>query len=475
MLAIVCAAITPVPPSHADSQDWTVPSGWFFSQTGGYSVVDDSAAPFWQEFEVLGGASVVGYPSSQRFKADGFTLQTMQRVVFQWRPEANKVYFLNVFDLLSQNGKDNWLFSVRQTPYPLPASFDAGKNWEQVVFGRLALLDENPAIKAAYYSVAGDPVQMNGLPTSRITDMGNHYSLRAQRVVIQQWKETVPWAAAGQVTVALGGDIAKEAGLIPAAAMAKEAMLPPGLMAINAYRAAAGAPPARINPALAAAAQNHVNYYDAHLGDPSLSGMGLHMERSGAAGFTGASMGDRARAAGYRSGAVTEDAGFGAVTTVIEWAMNTANHRLPLIHPSAVDIGYATSTTTGFTIIDVGLPPTPLAVPLPSVYPSDGAINVPRAWNGGETPDPAPGLPRPLGYPITVAFGVYQRVEWSTFALFGPDGAPLAINTPITAWMRAAAIIPHRPLLPGQRYKVSVEAKVDGKPLKKEWSFTTAP
>ncbi|MGH2544722.1 MAG: glycosyl hydrolase family 18 protein, partial [Ardenticatenaceae bacterium] len=44
---------------------------------------------------------------------------------------------------------------------------------------------------------------------------GNHYALRAQRVVFQLWKEDAPWARQGQVTVALGGDIAKEAGLLP--------------------------------------------------------------------------------------------------------------------------------------------------------------------------------------------------------------------------------------------------------------------
>ena len=87
---------------------------------------------------------------------------------------------------------------------------------------RLALLDQSPGIRAAYYGVAGDPIVMNGLPTSPVTDMGNHYALRAQRVVFQQWKEAVPWAAAGQVTMALGGSIAGEAGLLPAHVLVPE-------------------------------------------------------------------------------------------------------------------------------------------------------------------------------------------------------------------------------------------------------------
>jgi hypothetical protein len=44
--------------------------------------------------------------------------------------------------------------------------------------------------------------------------------------VLQQWKQDVPWAKAGQVTVALGGDIAKEVGLVPASAT-KPAIAPP--------------------------------------------------------------------------------------------------------------------------------------------------------------------------------------------------------------------------------------------------------
>jgi murein DD-endopeptidase MepM/ murein hydrolase activator NlpD len=54
--------------------------------------------------------------------------------------------------------------------------------------------------------------------------MGDAYVLRAQRVIIQQWKKDVAWAKAGSITIALGGDIAKEIGLI--AAVAPQAVVP---------------------------------------------------------------------------------------------------------------------------------------------------------------------------------------------------------------------------------------------------------
>ena len=213
-IAAPLAAPTPV------GADYGVPNGYFFTQTGGgdgkgFTIADDSASSFWSEFNRLGGVQAVGYPISTRYISDGFVVQAMQRVIFQWRPEVGQVYTINVFDDLSRAGKDDWLLAVRQTPRPLGPDFDAGLSWEDAMAKRLALLDDNPAIRDAYYGVVGDPILMNGLPTSPVADMGNHYALRAQRVVFQQWTEDVPWAVAGQVTMALGGSIAAEAGLIP--------------------------------------------------------------------------------------------------------------------------------------------------------------------------------------------------------------------------------------------------------------------
>ena len=57
------------------------------------------------------------------------------------------------------------------------------------------------------------------LPTSRVEDFGNVLVIRTQRAVFQQWKEDVPWANAGEVTIANGGDITKELGLFPSEAL----------------------------------------------------------------------------------------------------------------------------------------------------------------------------------------------------------------------------------------------------------------
>ncbi|MCL4534072.1 MAG: hypothetical protein M1370_02805 [Bacteroidetes bacterium] len=219
VLLIMLTAMVAVPTAGAAEPDWDIPNGHFFTQTAdggvaGYAITDDGDIPFWSEFQRLGDAEALGYPITRRFEWNGYISQAMQRAVFQWRPETGEVSFANVFDLMTQAKKDDWALTVRQTPKP-GVFHDAGKSWQDIVDARLAILDTNPAIKAQYYAVPGDPLLMNGLPTSEVADMGDSYTLRAQRVVIQQWKRDMPWARAGEVTIALGGSMAKEAGLLP--------------------------------------------------------------------------------------------------------------------------------------------------------------------------------------------------------------------------------------------------------------------
>jgi hypothetical protein len=200
--------------------DYDVPGGHFFSQTAsagqGYIVDDQAGVPFWTTFQNLGGVSTVGYPVSRRFSWNGVVTQAFQKMVFQWQPATGRVFFVNVFDELHNAGKDAWLAQVRSTPGQLDPSFDAGKDWSAIVASRLALLDANAAIQAKYWEIGSvvSPLDSYGLPTSTVIDNGSHYAMRFQRAVIQQWKVTVPWASAGQATVANGGDVLKEAGML---------------------------------------------------------------------------------------------------------------------------------------------------------------------------------------------------------------------------------------------------------------------
>lgn len=214
----------------AQEADWDIDNGHFYTQAAGgggmgYTVTDDDGIPFWSLFQEMGGVDALGYPISRRFTLDGFVGQAMQRLVLQWRPEARQVYFVNVLDVLSERGDDDRLLISRQVPKPVAFS-ETGKSWEEVVATRLSLLEDRPAIKEKYFLALRDPIAFNGLPTSRVTDMGNHYAIRTQRVVLQEWKEDVPWARKGQVTLALGGSLAQETGLIPDTALRPESPPP---------------------------------------------------------------------------------------------------------------------------------------------------------------------------------------------------------------------------------------------------------
>lgn len=212
---------------HPAQPDYAITNGHFFTQANGlggqggsgYSIVDDGQTQFWSAFQQLGGVGVLGYPSSQTFTSGGFTYQATQRALLQWQPDG--VHFANVFDLLSAAGKDDWLLAQFQVPKSQNWSSDTGKSWPDVVANHLAILDQFPALKAAYLA---DPDYLDhfGLPMA-IADEGNVVVLRCQRMVFQLWKTDVPWAKAGQVTLALGGDIAKQGGLVPATAQTPQA------------------------------------------------------------------------------------------------------------------------------------------------------------------------------------------------------------------------------------------------------------
>jgi hypothetical protein len=207
--------------------DHDIAGGHFFTQTAGrdgisgYAIVNEGSVKLWDEYHRLGGVPALGYPISRRFTWKGFAVQATQKGVLQWRPEVGRAWLTNVFDELHEAGKDEWLFSTRSTPRPLDPGFDGGKPWAQVLSGRLTLLDPQPSIDQRYES-AGDPLTFFGLPTSKVEDMGNHFAVRLQRAVIQLWKVDVPWAKAGDTTIANGGDMAKEAGLLPAEATAPQ-------------------------------------------------------------------------------------------------------------------------------------------------------------------------------------------------------------------------------------------------------------
>ena len=232
--------------------DYALPDGWYYTQTGGdtghgYAILDYSGLAFWSGFQRLGGVPALGYPVSLRFNLDGFVYQATQKALLQWNPGTSSVVIANTFDMLSAAGSDDWLVVYRQIPKSFDWSADDPVNdWEGTVQNHLTRIfapqpGDTPEMSAARAALKerflSDPnwLQHAGLPLA-VQDFGPMVVMRAQRVALQYWKVAMPWANVGDVTVVLGGDVAKESGLIPAAATAPgtitaallNAMKPPG-------------------------------------------------------------------------------------------------------------------------------------------------------------------------------------------------------------------------------------------------------
>ncbi len=226
VLALPALALFPATSHAGPPLDWDIPDGHFFTQTNarplgtttsGYAVTNELGIPFWDEFRARGGEFVLGYPVSHRFIFDGFVTQAFQKSVFQWRPDTQEVAFLNTFEALTDKGFDEFLVD-RQIPRPFPPAPDeATLPFEEVAARHLGLLDQNEAIRNVYFSFP-NPIDRFGLPVS-LEDFPNVFVIRAQRAAFQFWKIDTPFAAAGEVTVVNGGDLAKEAGLWPGFAL----------------------------------------------------------------------------------------------------------------------------------------------------------------------------------------------------------------------------------------------------------------
>ena len=476
--------------------DYDISGGHFFTQgapagspTGsGFGVTDEQGIPFWTTYQDEGGLLRMGYPLSGRFVRDDLVTQVMQKVVFQWHPGAGVVEFVNVLDELNYAGRDAWLEDLL---VPAQAAIDeTGLDLHEREVGRLALLSASPPIEA-FFNATDDPIRLFGLPTSAVVDYGSMEAIRLQRAVLQLWKVETEFARPGDVLIANGGQLAVRAGLFDPAALVPEVRTEapepdptavptatstgdPVLDRINHFRALAGVLSLPADPALMRATQNHADYY-------VQNGGGAHTETPGLPGFTGASIHDRAVAAGYPLYSwVDEDVAFNTdAVNNIDLFIATVFHRLPLLHPSAIAIGFATASGNGraIMVIDLGLDQNyDPGLDLPVVYPGPGQIDVPRLWYAYESPNPVPGVPNPVGSPLTVSFLINQSVQWGAVSLVSSGGVAVeVILAEGPTWRRALGIVPRYPMEAGTTYTATVTGTVDGAAFSHSWSFTTAP
>ena len=215
-------------PALAHVPDFPVPGGHFYTQARGqgsesltgYTISDADGIPFWSEYKRLGGIRLLGYPASTRFIWNGWAAQVVQKGILVWHPERTRVELAHVLDDLSSSGYDGWLREFKGVPPPFDQHEEESLSYGQVQERRLKFLDRNAAVKQRFLADR-NWLDLYGLPVS-FDETEQAWVLRAQRAVFQHWKVDVPWARKGTVTIAHGGDLAKEAGLLPEMVLAPE-------------------------------------------------------------------------------------------------------------------------------------------------------------------------------------------------------------------------------------------------------------
>lgn len=246
------------------------------------------------------------------------------------------------------------------------------------------------------------------------------------------------------------------------------------LARINQWRAAIGVAPLTRHPALDQSAQAHALYYKLNNGS---GGVGIHNEKPGLPGFTGADFFDRAQAAGYPSRNVNENMGLtGNQLASLDWYIGTVNHRLTLLDPRYVHVGFGVvNDTVKVDVIDLGTPVwSTTANPIWEQWPPNGASGIGTSFDG-ESPNAFTNASYPIGMPITLKYNGSGSVTFTT-ATITANGQPVPsfANTG-SGWLsrNTDLIATTAPMRPGTGYTVTVTGTASGQPFSRTWSFRT--
>src|SRR5258706_1774834 len=228
--------------------------------------------------------------------------------------------------------------------------------------------------------------------------------------------------------------------------------------------------PVELDSSLAAGCRAHAEYLSANPGQVG-HWPEVHSEFPDKPGFS---------AAGAWAGAhsLVGDVKLGTRATLEQW-MATFYHRVPLLDPGLLRVGYGANKD--FLVFDVHSLRRPADASWAAVWPHEEMQKVPLVA-AEELPSPVP-QPQPgtLGYPITLQVGLPE-----------PGDPPLAVelkllegDKPVECWFsspekplnprlvppRSFALFPRQPLKAGTRYQVTAEWT--GTPRKKSWFFRT--
>lgn len=253
---------------------------------------------------------------------------------------------------------------------------------------------------------------------------------------------------------------------------------------LNYRRSLVGLSTLARNAVIDSAAQGHSDYQAIH---------GItHDQVAGKQGFTGASLEDRLRNAGYvlnRSrgyafGEVISATSNGNGQYMAEELITAIYHRFVIFEPVFKEIGTgAASNSRGYSYFTANFAindgsPQGLAKGEVVGWPFNGMTSVPRNFfSDTEQPDPVPDR-NEVGYPISVHTNIDSTVTVGSFTVRPRGGANLAVRLLTSAndthtKEAGAAIIPLAPLAANTVYEVSFTGTAGGQPVTRNWAFTT--
>lgn len=256
---------------------------------------------------------------------------------------------------------------------------------------------------------------------------------------------------------------------------------------LNGVRLRAGLAAMTCLAPLSVAATAHAQYLAANDRDLQAS---RHDEVKGKAGFTGETLAARADAAGLDHAPFWLSEGIGGAGTpdeILATHLSTVYHRSPLLTPGGRYFSFAHFNGREAQVVMDSLSWLDVTGLSATVFPEDGAQNVPTAFGAArETPDPAPDLVSP-GYPVSVHFPRYialdDRMEpLLRVALFTlEDDASQLVSTRLIAPPSDAALsradaflMPENALEYDRDYVAHVRAQYGALTLDRRWRFHTA-
>jgi Cysteine-rich secretory protein family len=188
---------------------------------------------------------------------------------------------------------------------------------------------------------------------------------------------------------------------------------------LNIHRTAAGLGPVGLDRELSAGAEQHAAYL-ALYPDQASRWPDAHDEQSDLEGFS---------PSGAWAGAHSVISN-GPPKECIDLWLATFYHRLPLLQPGLLRVGYG--QVGGVSVLDAGSMVNPGQF-WEAVWPYDGQTDVPRTFPG-ELPPPVPDRlePNSLGYPVTIQLGPYNKAGDLTLELLDTrqEPVPCIASTP---------------------------------------------